>query len=309
VHNLGNRPVDLDRVLSDDGHFSVSFTGPVSVPAGGTSAVDVTFLPDDLATFTGSIRLDADTTEASAEVPVVGVGADGPVAVCSATPQRVDAIRGAFQFTGAGSSDPGGRPISYRWAWVSVPRGSTVATPLAGQTTASITPDVVGNYVAELVVTNDLGYDSAPCRATATADADRDLWVEMYWDNAEDVDLHLLRNNGTFASQQDCFFDNCIGGLSWDAPGIADDPFLDLDDTTGVGPENINIDQPAANRYTVLIHDHPFRQYQGANNVTVNVYVYGRLEFQDVRTVTGEGDRVEVVEIDWTTQPPRLTRL
>ena len=51
--------------------------------------------------------------------------------------------------------------------------------------------------------------------------------------------------------------------------GSADDPYLDLDDIWGTGPENINIAAPYPDLYHVGVHDHPFNAYTGANPTTV----------------------------------------
>jgi hypothetical protein len=169
----------------------------------------------------------------------------------------------------------------------------------------------VGDYTAQLVITNDLGVSSEPCVATATAEADADLWIEMTWQHAEDIDLHLIRDGGSFESNSDdCHFRNCRNGLSWDAPGTADDPYLDVDDVSGTGPENINMSSPASTRYRVVIHDWNDSRYSGVtNDVRVKVFVGGILAHDSTHTTYNEGDVIDVVEIDWTVTPPVLTPL
>ena len=66
------------------------------------------------------------------------------------------------------------------------------------------------------------------------------------------MDLHLIRNNGEYESEDDCYYGNCVpdagfSTLDWGTPNDSiDDPNLDLDDIENVGPENINIAEPDA---------------------------------------------------------------
>lgn len=81
------------------------------------------------------------------------------------------------------------------------------------------------------------------------------LHVRLEWDtDLTDVDLHLLGPNGQiWTCEGDCFFSN--GAPNWgDQSSYLDDPFLDLDDVDGYGPENINLEQPTPGTYTVLVH-------------------------------------------------------
>jgi hypothetical protein len=91
---------------------------------------------------------------------------------------------------GTGSSDPEGDPLTYRWAFVSVPQDSArTNADLNGAHTAtpSFTPDLNGSYMLSLVV-ND-----------GTLDSQIDL-VAVYVSPPIQIDLHPetinLKSNG-----------------------------------------------------------------------------------------------------------------
>ncbi len=83
--------------------------------------------------------------------------------------------------------------------------------------------------------------------------------VQLSWvsDPNSDLDLHLLRPGGSYATSNDCYFGNCTGtGLEWGATGAAGNPVLDVDDTDGYGPENIYLNSGAeSGEYRIIVHD------------------------------------------------------
>ncbi|TNE87606.1 MAG: hypothetical protein EP330_18090 [Deltaproteobacteria bacterium] len=228
-----------------------------------------------------------------------------PTAVCSVNP---DTVRPPFEtatFIGQDSYDPEGHTIArYDWTLASAPSGTSSTLSPAGAN-ATITPDQAGVYVGQLVVTTDDGRVSEPCTAELNAIPAEALWIEMFWQySGDDMDLHVLRPGGTPRSNGDCYFMNCDGGSppDWGTVGnSADDPSLDLDDIGGTGPENINIGAPEFGTFTVFVHDHTSRSYTGANEVTVNIYVDGQLEWTDTRAISGEDSDTYFAEIDWPT--------
>ena len=224
-----------------------------------------------------------------------------PVAVCSVDPNEVLAIHESADWIGSSSYDTdGGSIVSYVWTLVSSPPGATTAMPGGTANRRGFTPDVAGEYVGELVVTDNDGLVSDPCYATLNATAGDGLWVEMFWTNGgDDMDLHLLDDGGILATDSDCYYANCTwGGLDWGSLGASyDNPILDLDDIPGTGPENINIDSPARGTYTVYVHDYPGSMYNGRNDVTINVYWGGRLVWTDTRNINSEGTYFPFVEV------------
>ncbi len=230
-----------------------------------------------------------------------GIPLSQPVAVCSADPDEVLAIHESADWIGSLSYDPDGSIVDYAWTIYSAPDGATSPMPSGGANRRGFTPDVAGEYVGELVVTDNDGLVSEPCYATLNATAGDGLWVELFWTHSgDDMDLHLVSGGGSLTSSLDCYYGNCTwGALDWGASGrVEDNPVLDLDDIPGTGPENINIDSPARGSYTVYVHDYPGSQYLGRNDVTVNVYLGGSLVWTDTRNVDSENCYEPFVEID-----------
>lgn len=224
-----------------------------------------------------------------------------PVAVCSVSPDEVLAIHESADWVGNSSYDPdGGSIVDYSWTLYSSPAGATATMPGGAANRRGFTPDVAGEYIGELVVTDSDGLVSEPCYAALNATAGDGLWVEMFWTySGDDMDLHLVNGSGALATDSDCYYANCTwGGLDWGTRGFTDDnPILDLDDIPGTGPENINITSPARGTYTVYVHDYPGSSYIGRNDVTVNVYFATRLVWTDTRNINSEGCYEPFVEV------------
>ncbi|MBI2895609.1 MAG: hypothetical protein HYY06_18780 [Deltaproteobacteria bacterium] len=198
-----------------------------------------------------------------------------------------------------GCTDDSGACTSFEWAVVSAPGGS-VALPLppnAAETT--FTPDLAGEYTIRLTVRDAQGnFDS--CDVLITVPTSEGLRVEIYWNDPDrscadddweggfpecddsDVDLHMINTAAaTWFSDADCYFSNCkrdFHSVSWNAAGEADDPFLDIDDVEGHGPENINVDQPAAGEtYTIGVHYWSPDSWEGGAEILVKIYCGGDL--------------------------------
>ena len=244
--------------------------------------------------------------ESDTEEPV---DPDAPVAICSVSPNTVTPPFQAAIFDGSMSYDPSGEPIStYYWELISQPSGSSASLPFNSASQVSdFYADLAGTYTAELTVTNQLGLTDS-CQVTLESLPTQNLWVEMYWEQIDDMDLHLLAPGGSYGDwDSDCYYLNCTSSApDWGILGdSSDDPSLDLDDINGLGPENINIYSPqSSGTYTVVVHDYTGSapmDTQGPNNVTVNVYLNGTMAWSGTRAISGEDSVTPFCSINWGT--------
>jgi len=271
---------------------------------------------------TGTVVLDTGeapvTTPTTPTTPPPLTG--NPVAVCEVTPNPVRPPVETAVWDGSASHDLDGWAIvSHEWTIIARPDGSTTGMAPDGGPVVSnaivpdFQPDLAGEYTSQLVITNELG-ETDTCEATLEAIPAENLWIEMYWtEGPDDMDLHLANTGawmGAMETGNDCYYANCTpGGLwgstvSWGPLGGVDDPSLDLDDIYGLGPENINITQPApGSLFTVVVHDYTgsTTDTYGDNDVTVNVYINGVLEWTDTKVISGDGSYTPYCYIDWST--------
>ena len=106
-----------------------------------------------------------------------------PVAVCDVTPSPIAPPWEAATWIGENSYDPDGELIvSYNWALVSSPAGSIVTMPVGGSNRPDFVPELAGEYIGQLIVSNESGDVSAPCTATLKSIPAENLWIEMYWE-------------------------------------------------------------------------------------------------------------------------------
>lgn len=318
ILSTGDVSLNITAMQIGSGRETFSLVEPIlgTFEPGSSTDITITYTSDGSETSGDFQILSNDPASPNLTVPllagaeiVVDTGDSGdtdpplsqPVAMCSVDPAEVLAIHESADWIGNLSYDTdGGSIVSYEWTLVSTPAGATSTMPGGTANRRGFTPDVAGEYIGQLVVTDNDGLVSEPCLATLTATAGDGLWIEMFWTRSgDDMDLHLLDDGGTLATNSDCYYANCTwGGLNWGGAGAADDPILDLDDIPGTGPENINIDSPARGTYTVYVHDYPGSVYTGRNDVTVNVYLAGRMIWTDTRNVNSEGCYEPFVEVD-----------
>ena len=327
VGNSGWAQLDVGSVVvsgAGSGHFLVesSDVSWQTIAEGEERTLEVTFAPQSDGLHEAVLELHsvaphADPDENPLLIPLLGRGqgapaSKGPVAVCG--PDIVTVPLVPNWLNGSDSFDPNGHePLLFSWRLIGAPVGSISNIIDPSSPAPTLTADLAGDYVAELTVTNSIGMvGDSPCTTTITANPSEDLRVEMWWDVAEDIDLHLLRFEGAVVgSDDDCWALNCspthtFALLDWWDLGIGpEDPSLDIDDNTGygTGPENTNIELPNPSNYAVVVHDYPSPlgtpTFTGTNTIHVNIWLGGELADTTSFAMPGDDDCYEPFIVNW----------
>ena len=71
-----------------------------------------------------------------------------------AGPDEIAVVGGSFHLDGSGSTDPASGQLSYFWSFISKPSGSTAVLIDDMTVTPALTPDLPGDYVIRLIVSN-----------------------------------------------------------------------------------------------------------------------------------------------------------
>ena len=142
------------------------------------------------------------------------------------------------------------------------------------------------------------------------------LTIKISWDADQcDVDSHLLMPGGAFFDcDSDCHYGN--PSPDWGVQGDwSDDPFLDVDDVDGYGPEHINISDPIPGDYRFIVHYYDDTHNGGsstATDTTVQVLSYGQVvaEFGPI-TLDKTNRNWDVFDLTWVSSavPPTITAL
>lgn len=301
---------------------------------GESTEVDVRFVPGRSGSFEGVMRVVSDDFEnPEQEVILEGVGTAEPCPVpviraratnrTSATANPVGTFNGlpldSVILDAQDSFHPEGRIAEFQWTLVSRPTDSSsdLLGP-EGDLTRRLWMDLAGEYIVDLDVVGDDGVSACrSARMRLVATANEDIHIQLVWQtpndpdqldsSGSDVDLHLLHPIGDWNIRPyDCFWQNMEPDwgearrldMNGDRVGYDDDPSLDIDDTDGRGPENINLDNPEALTYGVGVHyfaDHGYN----ISFATVRIFIGGELfaEFLDQRLADAEF--WHVADIEW----------
>ena len=239
-----------------------------------------------------------------------------PVADCAELPSSESNLYQLLSLDGSNSYDPEGGEVTFLWELDDIPYGSMTQISDPQSKLTLIQPDLVGQYVASLIVTDEEG-QTDKCKLVIEATPSQRLWVELIWNiQGDNLDLHLLspaaaqeENWYQFLLSEDCYSGNCEEGLEWGDPNSTNDnPQIVFDPDyaqgeEGLGPEVIFIPQPQEQIYTVVVHDVETELGTGENNFTIQVYLDGQLALRTDQDAPAEGHYLRVAEIDtsnWT---------
>ncbi len=171
-----NRLVTLDGSASadPDGDDLTYLWGYVSVPSGASEPVlasattaAATFTPDAGGTYRLQLVVNDGETDSLADLVTITSTANAiPVAVPGLAQTVYTGVE--VSLNGGGSFDAENDPLSFQWSFASTPSGSNAAFSNGTTATPSFTPNVPGDYVAQLLV-NDGEDFSAVASVTITS--------------------------------------------------------------------------------------------------------------------------------------------
>jgi hypothetical protein len=300
--------------LTDDGGgvFEIKDgTLPADLPdaeavleADGADSFVLSFTPTDESPSQGELTVESDDpAKSTLVVPVVGKGTNNqcPQAVAEARLSGTQNYRTeintiplkTIDFRGSNSVDPDGSIARYEWSIIARPTNSTARLqPSANVPDPKLFLDLAGVYEIELNVFDDQGTrdcSDPQAKVTILATPDEDIHIQLVWDtpsdddgtntNGTDVDLHYLHPLGNWnALPYDIHWRNIT--YDWGATGPDDDPSLDIDDTDGAGPENINHNNPESGfTYAVGVYYYADNGF-GPSYATVRIFIQGTQQFE-----------------------------
>jgi hypothetical protein len=133
--------------------------------------------------------------------------------------------------------------------------------------------DEVGELIKGTVTVDTRGAEAAAMRIKLTWNTDN-----------TDLDLYLAKPGDSLPSDDNCYWNN--SHPDWDGDGEhydpedpanndLNDPYLDVDDRDGYGPEHITMYDPPAGTYSVAVHYYPWPDRSNpATDATVTVTLF-----------------------------------
>jgi hypothetical protein len=173
VNILNKHLVQLIGIGTDIDSDTLTYTWTiVSNPSGSTAALsnrfiaNPTFTPDKKGIYTLSFVVFDGEALSNTDTLQINATNNPPVAEAGAN-QTVHYAGRMVQLSGSGSSDFDGDPLTYAWTLINKPIGSTAALSSSNIVNPTITLDIPGSYVINLVV-NDLTENSTIDTVTLT---------------------------------------------------------------------------------------------------------------------------------------------
>lgn len=216
-----NTPIVLDGSASNDpdGDPLVYRWSLSAVPAGSLASIDLpesviaSFTPDLAGQYVTQLIVNDGWSDSDADALIVNVDALNTVPVADAGIDQSVFVGQTATLDGNASNDADGDILSYLWSLVSKPDASNTDINNATTAQSTLTADVAGQYVAQLIV-NDGQADSTPdtitistenSRPQANAGADQtvtvDSQVTLDGSASNDADNDSLNYNWSLISQ------------------------------------------------------------------------------------------------------------
>ncbi len=295
IHNMGNATGVIERVELASGTMEFKLEGPTvfEIAEGTSRDVTIVFTPSVQGPRNDRMTFAPAGGFAALELSLTGNGVipAGEI-LCSPTTINFGSVErglsstqsvtctargGAVRLISAniGSGDPYFRVVN-------PPQTTDLAVDQSATINVEYTPDGLPMGHTSVLLVQYAGAtsgtamvqligDVVPPPPTATA-----ISVVLRWNtNNTDIDLHLVRPNGVEFEDTDCYYAN--PSPDWGTPNdMSDNPYLDVDDVNGQGPETINLSASPAGDYRIMIH-YFADNLLGNSNASVDVYIAGTL--------------------------------
>ena len=317
----GGGVFELDAASLPDGFG----TGSHTIGAGEEMAFFVEYTPIDAGNDSGWLQLQAEGLAGDTDIELVGDGVQGNCPVAEAagsiggTPpsDTVDAVnQDVVELTSSGSHDPDGSDLTYQWAIVSSPVGSSATfEPDATDPNPEFEVDIVGNFTLELTVFNEDGIASCePATVDIEATPPGDIHIQLVWTSqtveddfggpdanagiGTDLDIHYARQADDWGDTDTLYWQQ--PSQDWGSDG---EVTLDIDDLYGANPENINhIDPASGGLYNVGVHYYCDNGYD-SSQATVRIYFDNTLVSEEQRSLGGSDSFWHAGDIEWGVNP------
>ncbi len=310
----------------DPADASGTLDAPIVIEPGDSDVLLIGFAPDAEQPYSGRAFIHSNDPAAPvSELLLSGRGTYIPCPVASASarvrdgggPAAVQVEAAPLQtivFDASDSFAEGSEVAEYKWEIIASPQDSAAAlrevqNEPGNDARRELFLDLAGTYVVELEVANAFGALSCePTTVTILAVPQETVHIQLVWTNPDDpdeqdlsgadVDLHLVKmGQGTwFDPIWDTYYRN--PAPVW----RPEHPSLDIDDTNGHGPENINMDDPGDCAW-FAVGAHYFQDHgYGTAYVTVRIYLENVLVFElPNQPLYRTGEFWDVARIHWPT--------
>ena len=303
IRNAGEGVLTVLNANIPDGPFSLRFPiESVTIAPGESYPAPVEFAPtlDDADGAVEMVILSTDPDEGEVSVRLAGNGNYGrPIAdidcdaIASNPPPRTIILDGRGS---TAPEDPEGLfQLTFDWELISRPELSRTSLRNPGEETPELFLDVAGVYEIGLTVTDHNGVSSEQAICEADIIPDEELYVALSWDTTNsDLDLHMVPEGELMWGCMDCFW--CEPSPDW--PADWGTPVYALDNTTGYGPENINVSFPGERKYYIRTHYYSDRG-GSETRATVSIYIQGELVETLTATLPTSGHRWKIGYVDF----------
>ncbi len=188
VENTGNADLNISALtLSGDDAFQLGASAPLTIPAGGSEEIPLTFAPGSAGGFAATLAIENNAGEA-AEVALSGVGTAPKIAVSPEALTFGSIIEGTTEEQTVTVTNDGGAPLDLSgvsitgadagvFSVLGDPTGTVAADGGMQDITVTFAPGQDGSFSAALALTSDAGSASVSLSGTASPEPEPGIAV------------------------------------------------------------------------------------------------------------------------------------